>query len=161
MSRDEYSNKNLKLPSEEEESGSSGQSGAIEFRDFLTTASQTRDDLLSADEKKRLLSQHKDIHELRVKKQKEIRDNRQLLKNGQAEVRKANRQARLAAISPYKPNPILANKAQFSGIDRQVNALPTENVAETNAEMRDELEYQYRLRYAPNNAPQFHPKPIR
>ena len=39
-----------------------GQSGAIEFRDFLA-GERLRDDLLSPDEKKRLLSTHNLTHE--------------------------------------------------------------------------------------------------
>ena len=59
----------------------------------------------------------------------------------------------------YRINPVLANKAQFSGVDRQVNALPNENVAETNNEKKEELQYQYNLRHRPQyaHAPKFIP----
>ncbi|MBV9575449.1 MAG: hypothetical protein JO149_02365, partial [Gammaproteobacteria bacterium] len=65
------------------------------------------------------------------------------------------------ANSQYKTHPTLANKAQFSGIDKEENPLPNENVAETNEAHRNELELAYQLRYAPENAPKhtFNPKP--
>lgn len=142
---------------EEDESGSGGQSGNLEFKDFLAP-SASRDDLLSVDEKKRLLSNHKDTHELRVKKQKELLDLRKQLKEGKIDVNQYKQG--MGRNNQYQINhPILSNKAQFSGIDRQVNALPSENMAETNEDKRNELDYQYRLRYMPENAPRFNPKP--
>lgn len=140
----------------EGESGTGGKSGQIEFRDFLATHDQTRDDQLPFEEKKRLLAVHKDTHEMRVKKQKELRDQRQAVKEGKISLQ-TYRQER--GGQEKGNHPILANKAQFSGIDRKVTALPNENIAETNEDKRNELEYQYRLRYAPENAPRFHPKP--
>jgi hypothetical protein len=143
------------------ESGEGGQTGQIEFRDFLAPAERFREDLLPPEERKRLLSVHKDIHELRVKKQKELRDQRQLLKDGKIPLQ-SYRQGLMGTgmNAQYKANPILTNKAQFSGIDRQVNFLPTEYVADTNPEQRNDLEYRYRLSYMPENAPRFHPKPL-
>ena len=147
------------------ESGASGQSGAIEFRDFLATSQNLRDDQLSGEEKHRLLVVHKDVHELRVKKQKELRDSRKELKEGKVNLqdfRQEQGQGYAAERSQYKANPILAQSAQFSGsVDRQVNAVPTEFIAETNPEKQNELSYQYQLRHRPNYAPapQFHPKP--
>lgn len=145
---------------EEGGEGEGGQSGQIEFRDFLGGAERMRDDLLSPEEKARLLSVHQDVHEIRVKKQKELREQRQALKDGKISLQ--NYREGLAGNginSQYKANPILANKAQFSGIDRQVIALPNENVAETNPEQRDELEHRYRLSHRLENAPVFNPKP--
>ena len=63
------------------------------------------------------------------------------------------------ANAQFKTNPALADKAQFSGIDKQVIALPTESLDETNPEMREELlnELKYRLGY--QATPKFNPKP--
>jgi hypothetical protein len=139
---------------------SGGQGGGIEFHDFIGTGDQVREDQLSPSELKRLLSVHQDIHEARVKKQKALREQRQAVKEGKIPLQ-VYRQglAGTGMNAAYRANPILANKAQFSGIDRQVNALPTENIAETNQEKQEELQYQYQLRFAPENAPRFNPKP--
>ncbi|VVC77283.1 hypothetical protein AQUSIP_26100 [Aquicella siphonis] len=153
--------RDINASGDDEGTGSSGgQSGQIEFHDFLATGANLRDDLLPFEEQKRLLSTHKDLHEAKVKQQKEKRDQYKDLKNGKVPL-KAFREGLMASglNAQYKANPILANKAQFSGIDRQVNALPTENLAETNQDKRDELlnELKYRLGYQP--APAFNPKP--
>lgn len=141
----------------DDESGAGGNSGQIEFADFLSSGASKRDDMLSPDEKKRLLSQHKGTHEGRVKNQKEVREQRKLLKEGKVS-KQSYQQGMVAESSQYQAHPILSDKAQFSGIDRQTNPLPTENVAETNKENRNKLENQYRLRHAPQHAPGFNPK---
>ncbi len=160
MAFDDKNHANLGRSADEDDTGQGGRAGELEFSDFLSSNSARRDDQLSADERKRLLSVHKDTHELRVKKQKELREQRQQLKDGKIPLQ-TYRQGMMGMgmNSQYKINPILANKAQFSGVDHQVNSLPNEHVADTNAEMRDELELQYSLRYSPENAPRFHPKP--
>lgn len=146
------------------ESGSQGQGGDIEFRDFITSQSQTRDDLLPPAEKQRLLAVHKEIHELRVKKQKEMRELRQDIKEGKKQARGWNHglMGGGGATGSYKPNPKLADKAQFSGVDKQVIALPSDNMAVTNEEKRDEHELQFQhqlqLRYTPDNTPRLTPK---
>jgi len=171
MSLDENYGKKKKLNSFDREneddetgqdsaSGTGGQSGQIEFHDFLATGANVRDDLLPYDEKRRLLSLHKDIHELRVKQQKEKRDQYKNLKEGKIPLNAYRDGLRASGGSAqFKTNPILAQSAQFSGIDRQVSGLPTENIADTNQEQRDELqnELRYRLGYQP--APTFNPKP--
>ena len=157
--------KNKKYNSDQDEddqtgAGSGGQGGKIAFKDFLTTGANWRDDTLPFEDQKRLLSQHLDLHEAKVKQQKEKRDQYKNLKEGKVSL--AAHRAGVAGAgmsSQYKTNPILANKAQFSGMDRQVNVLPTENLADTNEEQRNELqnELQYRLGYQPT--PTFNPKP--
>ena len=141
-------------------STSGGQGGKIEFRDFLATGVHLRDDILPYEEQKRLLSNHSDIHELKVKQQKEKRDQYKALKNGEIKLAAHRAQRMNAGMgSQYKQNPILANKAQFSGIDQQVNMLPTENLAETNQDKRDELRNELQFRYQPQYQPSFNPKP--
>lgn len=142
--------------------GSGGQGGKIEFHDFLATGANLRDDTLPFEERKRLLSNHKDIHELKVKQQKDKRQQYKDLKDGKM-LLKTFREG-LGALasgirSQFKANPILKDKAQFSGIDKQVNPSPLENQADTNPEQRNELqnELQYRLGFQPK--PAFNPKP--
>lgn len=141
-------------------SGAGGQSGTIEFKDFVTSDANFRDDLLPYEKRKHLLATHKDVHEAGVKKQKEKRQQYKDLKEGKVQLKEFREGlAATSGNSQYKANPVLANKAQFSGVDKQVNALPTENLAETNQEKRDELlnELKYRLGYQPS--PTFNPKP--
>lgn len=138
---------------------STGTQSGIVFREFIGSA-PSREDLLPPDEKKRLIIVHQDLHEVRVKKEKSLREDRKALKEGKITVESYHQGMSSGFQSQYKINPILADKAQFSGIDRQVIPLPSENVAETNQENRNELEHQYRLRYAPDSAPRFNPKPI-
>jgi hypothetical protein len=143
---------------DESGSGSGGKSGQIEFRDFIGTGEQ-RDDLLSYDEKKRLLTAHSTTHEGRVKKQKELRDERKQVKEGNVS-KKSYGQGAAAGYTNYPAHPVLKDKAQFSGIDRQTTSVPNDYVADTNDENKNELENSYRLRFAPQIAPKFNPKPI-
>lgn len=140
-------------------SGTGGQGGKIAFRDFLATGENLRDDLLPFEERKRLLATHKDINEVKVKQQKEKRDHYKDLKNGKIALNTFRGLMGKGMSSQFKPNPILANQAQFSGIDKQVTGLPNENLAETNQDKRDELlnELRYRLGYEAR--PSFNPKP--
>lgn len=142
------------------ESGQGGQSGAVEFRDFIGTGDHSRDDQLSPEEQKRLLIVHNGTQAEHVKKQKILRDQRNDLKSGKISLESYRQSLTSAAmISDFKaPHPVLWDKAQFSGIDSQMNPQPAENVADTNPADRNELEYRYRLQYAPEHAPKFHPK---
>lgn len=154
-------NKNKDLNEDDAEGGASGDASGIEFRDFVTPSTDWRDDQLPFDEKKRLLIVHQDIHELKVKAQKDKRDQYKELKQGKMALQDFRNA--LGASAQYKANPILANKAQFSGIDRQVNQLPNENVADTNPEKRDELRNELRNeltnRLQHQAKPSFNPKP--
>lgn len=162
-SDDEYKKKPLNESDTEGEGGSGtstgGQGGKIAFRDFLATGQNLRDDLLPFEEKKRLIAAHQDIHEIKVKQQKEKRDHYKDLKNGKIALNTFRGLMGKGASSAFKPNPILANQAQFSGIDKQVTSLPTENLAETNDDKRNELlnELKYQLGYEAR--PTFNPKP--
>jgi hypothetical protein len=146
--------------SDEDASGGGGKGGTVAFREFIAGEGPLRDDL-STDEKKRLLAVHRDTHRAGVLKQKELRQQRQAIKEGRIPAHQ--RGLGSGGGSFHVAHPILRDKAQFSGVDRQVHPEPTEHSAETNQEKRDELEYQYRLRYAPENAPKhkplFNPKP--
>lgn len=134
--------------------GSQG-GGQIEFHDFLVTGERVRDDLLSVDEKRRLLSVHKDNHEAKVKKQKDLLARRKEVRDGKmnlAEYRRGRGYG--AGMNGLAKTHPLSNTAQFGSgsIDNNVNAVPDENTAETNNENRNELEYQYRLENRPQQA---------
>ena len=140
---------------DEDASGQGGKSGQVEFRDFLSIG-PSRDDQLSPAEKKQLLAMHKEVHESRVKKQKTLREERASLREGKKSYGEKQGLAGGRNTQYKAGHPILGDKAQFNGsIDE--NPLPSENNAETNDDKRDELEYQYRLRYMPDQvqAPRF------
>lgn len=157
--------KKTNLVEDEDSSGESGSGstgtgtgGQIEFRDFLAGTESLRDDLLPPEEKRRLLAVHKSEHELRVKKQKERRDLLKAVKDKKLPV-KDYRQG-MTGNNPYKPH-FLTTTVQFgSGIqDKNMNAVPNENNAETNNEKRKELQLNYDLVNRPDyaNQPKFNP----
>lgn len=141
-----------------------GSSGEIHFRyqDILSTG--LRDDLLTGRELKRVLAVHNDIHKARVDNQKQIRKERKILKEGRTNLASSKetmiaQRARgnsMGRTSPYKKHPI-SEKAQFSGIDKQVSALPSENMAETNKEQQNELQNRNELQLRHSN--KYTPKP--
>lgn len=138
--------------------GSGGQSGGIDFVDFLSNPESIRDDLLSPEQKKQLLSNHQDINEDKVKKQKSKRDDYKALKDGKTNLQAFRAEKR--GDNAYKTNPILAASAQFSGaVDKQVNPNPQENNAETNNEKKNELRLNHDLKHDNKPAPQFNPTP--
>ena len=168
---DEKKLRNQDIP-DEEEGGSGGESsggstGEIHFRYKDAMSVEPRDDLLPPSEIKRLLAVHKELHKDRVDKQKITRKERKALKEGRV-TRVAEQGFRVGRgfgggagrYSPYKQHRI-AQKAQFSGMDKQVIGLPSENRAETNEEQRDALENRLEnrneLRF--QNTPKFNPKP--
>ena len=141
-----------------------GSSGDIQFRYKDILSDGPRDDALPAGEIKRLLIVHQDLHKERVDKQKLTRKERKAMKEGRVSLssnyhnQHGMRQHGLSGgrASSYKSHPI-TEKAQFSGIDRQVNFLPTENQSETNLEIKDKLENRYRLQHAPKFNPKLRP----
>lgn len=162
MSQLNDKNRKKRKLSEDDDAGSAGggKSGAIEFKEFIKSSESLRDDLLTGEEKRRLLSLHERQHEGVVKKQKSTREERQQLKEGKVNLQQFRAGQGNGTHSQYRSHPVLSAKAQFSGIDRQVSALPEENTADTNPEQRNELQHQYQLKYQPENTPRFNPKPI-
>lgn len=140
------------------ESGQGGKSGQIDFKDFTASTQHLRDDLLP-DELRRMLSVHDNLVEANVKKQKDKKAQYKALKDNKVTLAQHRQGLGNGMSSQYRGHPVLNNKAQFSGIDRQVNALPNENIADTNEANRDELQNQYRLQHAPGMQPSFNPKP--
>lgn len=144
---------------DEESGGNAGQGGAIEFVDFITALSSQRDDNLPPDELRRMRAAHNTAHELRVKKQKETRETRNDLKNGKITLNDYRQGMSAEMSSNYPPHPMLANKAQFSGIDKQENQVPSLNETKTNDENRNELENRYQNKHQPEMGKKFNPKP--
>jgi hypothetical protein len=152
---------------DDEDSGSAGgASGEIEFRYRDAASTQPRDDEMSPAELKRLLAVHKDVHKARVDKQKATRQERKIAKEGPVNL--TTRKAYTggmgtggAAFSKYKTHPIAA---KFAGIrDQKISAIPSENTAETNEELKQENQNknenknENKLRL--QNQPSFSPKP--
>ena len=131
--------------------GTAGQSGA-RYKDPF--AGETRDDLLSPQEIRRLKSVHKDLHKTRVQKQKSLMEERAVLKTVS---KVANRQKGLAnsmgGSAKYKTHPI---SAKFRG-DKQVNPAPSHNESVTNVEEKEAQENRNENKH--RNTPKFNPRP--
>lgn len=169
--KDEDEKKRLAELAEEEgesgegEGGISGQTGEIKFRyrDILST--EPRDDVLPEAEIRRLLLVHEDIHKERVDKQKATRKERDDIKNGRVN---ANSYDGLGlrkggggggGNSPYKQHPV-SNHAQFSGAtDRKITGVPSDSLAETNDDIKQDLLDKLDLRFQHKNVPKFNPTP--
>lgn len=156
-------NENKKDDQEDEGSGESGggASGKIEYRYHDASSTEQRDDLLSPEEKKRLIHVHKDLHKARVDKQKATRKERKAAKEGPVNLTASKaytgEMGMGGAYSKYKTHPIAI---KFSGIrDQKISAVPSENTAETNKEMQQELENKNENKLRLNYQPGFNPKP--
>jgi hypothetical protein len=141
--------------------GQGGAAGEIRFRYKDAMSIEPRDDALPLTELNRLLAVHKDLHKAYVDKQKLTRKERKILKEGRASLTSRQdiglgRGGSGGGHSNYKKHPI-SDKAQFSGVDRQISALPTKNQADTNEQQRADLENRLELRH--QNVPKFNPKP--
>jgi hypothetical protein len=135
-----------------------GQSGHIEFHDFINPSAQ-RDDLLPPDQIRRILAEHAAQHTERVQKQKNLRDDYKAVKQGKKSLQVLREGKGSGLNTAYKQHPKLSREAQFSGVDSKVSPNPSDNVADTNEADRNELENQYRLQHAPQFQPKFNPKP--
>lgn len=139
--------------------GQGGKTGKIGVR---VKTEISRDDLLAPSEVRRLLQAHQNLHKSYVDKQKQLRKERAAIKEGRkdlaAQLRSQHGRGGSGGLSRYKKHPI-SNKAQFSGMDKQVSTLPTEFEAETNSEMRNDLENRYNYRFQPAPARRHLPKP--
>lgn len=134
-----------------------GSSGKIEFRYKDSLSGETRDDLLSPTEVKRLLSVHKEIHKGRVEKQKSKREERAALKERKLTSSQMGNYQQGRGASAYKQHPI-SNHVQFSGMtDNEVIGLPAQNEADTNPELKEALENRNENKL--RNMPKFNPRP--
>jgi hypothetical protein len=135
-----------------------GQTGEIAFRFHDAMQVSNRDDLLPPEEIRRLLIVHKETHKGRVDKQKVNREQRNALKEGVYVAPTVAQQLGRggSGSSAFKKHPI-SDMAQFSGIDKQVIGIPSNNEADTNPEQKDKLEN--RLQNRLQNTPKFNPRP--
>lgn len=161
-------NNNEFYKEEDDDSGSTGTGTKIHFRYRDSMALPPRDDVLPPAELKRLIQVHTDLHKSSVEKQKQTRKERTAAKEGKLHL-SANYQQGYGhgygqgRSNQYKKHPI-ADKAYFSGIDKQNLILPSEYNAETNLEKQQELDYRLenqlknRLENRLANRPAFNPK---
>jgi hypothetical protein len=137
-----------------------GQSGKIEFRFQDAMQIPSRDDLLPANEIRRLEFVHKETHKEWVTKQKNTRIERAARKEGHPTQRlPAQYQVGYGggggSMSRYKKHPI---SDKFRGMaDPQQNPVPNLNDSQTNAELKEQLQNQLRNRL--QNQPKFNPRP--
>ncbi len=163
MKDDDESKKNLEDEEggqgSEGESGQGGVAGEIRFRYKDAMSIAPRDDALPLSEINRLLAIHKDLHKAYIDKQKQTRKERKLFKEGRSSLTSRYDvgigYGGKGGRSPYKKHPI-SDKAQFSGVDKQISPLPNVNEADINEARRNELENRYELRH--KNTPRFNPK---
>jgi len=145
---------------DDDESGTTGQRGAIEFSYKDAFTGPTRDDLLSPQEIKRLTLVQKEAHEAFVNKQKILRESRANPDKPKYDVTKQQQKgyghSAGGGTSQYKQHRI-ASLAQFSGTDKQVSGIPTLSEQQTNEAAKESLENSLQNRYV--NQPKFNPKP--
>jgi hypothetical protein len=154
---------------DESDGGENGQSGTsgVEFHlDFLT--GETRDDLLSPEDLKRLLKVHNDLHYDLVKKQKIERKTRLEIKEGKHPIISNDYTGDTGygmSHSDVETHPI-NETAYFSGtIDKKVTFSPldTQNIANDDKKKelvkRNELKNEHRLQHT--HTPKFNPRPQR
>lgn len=159
MKQDDKNKKNIYTEDDSNQGdSSSGAAGSsIQFADFITGKSGLTEDSLPPDELRRLRAVHNTAHEDRVKKQKALLENRNAVKEGKDAANK--HQATMAAQqeNQYPPHPLLADKAQFSGIDKQENQVPALSETQTNEGDKDKLENKYRKQHKPEMGKKFIP----
>lgn len=165
---DEKYKKNIILTHPEDETegdfGSSdfgGQSGQVEFREFIGTG-PSRDDVLSQDERKRLIGVHRETNsDANIRKGKETRDDYKKLREGKVTLGAHRAVKEGVKEGMYLTNPILARAAQFSGgsIDRKVSPSATENNSVTNEADRAEPENKFILTHKPEMVHRHKPTP--
>lgn len=144
----------------EGKAGAGGAAGEIIFRYKDPYSASPRDDQLPSDEIKRLLIVHRDQHKGNVDKQKQTRKERAAIKEGKIPYNKQNQGRGFGpgGVSNFKTHPI-ALRAQFSGIDKQVSNLPTNNEAITNDQLKNELDNRLELQLGLTHRPSSAPKP--
>lgn len=144
--------------------GTGGSTGEVQFRYKDPLSGPTRDDLLPSAEIKRLAQIHKETHKGRVEKQKLALEDRAAKKEGRYVPPTVEQQIKNVLgggggrSSQYKSHPI-SQKAQFSGIDKQVIGIAAINQANTNEEARDALQNQLENQLQHRATPKFNPRP--
>jgi len=149
-----------KIDKEEDDKTGSGRGSATTFK-WDVFAETRRDDAAPPAKVRQSLQIHKEATKSRIDKQKIEREQRLNAKNNPPSKTQGQYYGvgiGKGRISPYLPHPI-SKKAQFSGTDKQVIGIPSENQAKTNDDLRNELENRLENRLALTNQPKFNPKP--
>lgn len=148
---------------EDDKGGKGGKSGDIEFHLF-TPAS--RDDALSPTETTRLLRMHEELHKVQVDTQKADRKEREQIKKGQKATAGYDalglRGGGGGVQSAFQLHPTLSGHPQFDGAtDKKVTGVPSDNLAQTNDQEKQELieKLDLRFQHQHKNTPKFSPKP--
>lgn len=150
----------------DDDEGSSGKSSGTIYNYLDPSSQNQRDDFLKPEEYQRLLSVHQDIHKERVNKQKITRKEREILKQGGANLvssvydKSKGYGAGGFSNSQFLPHPYAY---KFSGIrDMEVSIFPSENIPDTNKnEFENRLELQNKNEFRNRNElrNRFTPKP--
>ncbi len=157
-----------KRPREEgDDDSQGGKTGRVEFSGVLTgLTDQRRDDAvpLSEPEIRQLLVEHEKRHAEQVEKQREEQKARELQQKDPSKKEEYSLgQGGLGygggADSGFPPHPVLAEAAQFSGMDKQVTAAPADHKAETNAEIQQELANRLQLGFKLQHQPKLSAAP--
>jgi hypothetical protein len=159
-----YNDNKLSGDDGEEDDGKGGKSGEIEFRFHDALLGPSRDDLLPPSEIKRLFTVHQELHQDRVTKQKQLREQRLAQKEGRyipppsaSQQLKQGLGGAGGGSSPYKKHPI---SDKFSGIiDTKVVGIPSLTDANTNDQLREALENKLQNKYQLGNQKRFDPRP--
>jgi hypothetical protein len=153
-----------KIKEENDDASTGGQTGAIQFRDFLLP-SDAPDDVLPETEIRRLLKVHEGKHKSDVDNQKRKRKERDDIKNGRVQAQQYDALGLRrgsgggGGASPYKTHP-LSNHAQFDGAtDRKVTGVPSLNESEVNEADKNDLLNELNLTLQHKHVPKFNPKP--
>lgn len=145
------SNNKFSPPQDDDDSGNTGTGSEVHFRYRDAMSLGPRDDELPLADIRHFMAIHKDIHKDRVDKQRILLNEREALKAG----KKPTSHYQVGQERGNYKTHWLSSTAQFSGIDKQVTQVPNQNEANTNDQLKDEL--QNRLNYKPGQ--KFHPKP--
>jgi hypothetical protein len=136
-----------------------GQTGGVKFNYKDIASTGPNDDSLPPELRKHKLKEIQGLHEQHVRSEKDTRQQREAIKQGQ----KSTYQYQVGAgygmggggESPHLPNPYLEDKAYFAGTDKELSQLPNKFDAETNPDMQDDIKNRLKL----GHQPKFHPKP--
>jgi len=160
--------KSYLLPNEEDDESGEGKGSGVRYSFQDPSAMQTRDDLLSPEEKRRLLATHEGIHKGRVTNQKHLRQARKKEQKGDLVSALYNtatthygKSGQVVGRSNFLEHP-LASK--FSGQDPQVSQNPQNYVATTNEKEqtdKKELVMRQELTHKKNYTPSVSIKPPR
>jgi hypothetical protein len=157
--KDELEQRLMNEESEGEGGGKGGRTGEIAFRYHDVLSSQPRDDVFPEAEIRRLLIVQEELHKQQVDKQKITRKERDDIKKGRVQSKGYDglglRKGGSGGMeSVFDSHPTLSKTAQFSGgIDNKVTSVPSDSLAETNDDIKQQLLAQLQLRFGLRQQP--------